>query len=189
MTLFHCDHCNQDKPESDFYTYAKRKCKGCFKSYRQWYEKAFPEKVAAKHSRQWVKNRDKHLAKRRQNPIRRKLTDSDKVQLRNWRKNHRIEWNAKARVRYAVLTGDIIRPEACQKCAHHCRPQAHHEDYAKPLDVQWLCASCHKRRHKEMDALGIAPLNGTPRIVPHGTITAPHPSASSHTNRIHLQES
>lgn len=23
---------------------------------------------------------------------------------------------------------------------------AHHEDYARPLDVEWLCVSCHKRR-------------------------------------------
>jgi hypothetical protein len=30
-----------------------------------------------------------------------------------------------------------------------CNPIAHHSDYSKPLDIEWLCNSCHERLHAE----------------------------------------
>ena len=50
-------------------------------------------------------------------------------------------------VRQAVETGVLTRPDACEECGRECRPQAHHDDYAKPLDVAWLCVRCHQRLH------------------------------------------
>src|SRR5438477_31914 len=46
---------------------------------------------------------------------------------------------ARAAVRNAVLAGKLIRPGACAHCGAACRPAAHHPDYARPLDVVWLC--------------------------------------------------
>ena len=43
----------------------------------------------------------------------------------------------------AITRGKIIRPNKCEKCGRVCRPQAHHEDYAKRLEIQWLCRPCH----------------------------------------------
>lgn len=48
----------------------------------------------------------------------------------------------------AVRTGKIIRPDSCEDCGSDSPLHAHHTDYSQPLDVRWLCASCHRRRHE-----------------------------------------
>lgn len=52
------------------------------------------------------------------------------------------------RVRRAVERGAILKPDQCQNCATRTRLHAHHEDYTKPLEVEWLCRPCHLRRHE-----------------------------------------
>lgn len=53
-------------------------------------------------------------------------------------------WNA---VQRAVKSGRLTRPDSCGRCGAKCRPEASHDDYARPLDVEWLCRTCH--RHKD----------------------------------------
>lgn len=48
---------------------------------------------------------------------------------------------------YAIKTGKISRPPSCQKCRRSGKVQAHHTDYSKPLEVQWLCSNCHYGAH------------------------------------------
>ena len=62
-------------------------------------------------------------------------------------------------VMQAVLDGTLIR-QPCSRCGT-VKAVAHHEDYSKPLDVIWLCLSCHRRRHIELDRQnGIAAIMG-----------------------------
>jgi len=50
----------------------------------------------------------------------------------------------------AVEDGRLVKPRYCERCRRPTdNPQAHHEDYDKPLDVEWLCEPCHKTHHKE----------------------------------------
>jgi hypothetical protein len=69
--------------------------------------------------------------------------------------------NARGLVRQAVRDGTIKKPHTCEKCGLARLLHGHHEDYSKPLDVLWLCASCHAKEHKgEQAALLI--LNSKP---------------------------
>ena len=55
---------------------------------------------------------------------------------------------AHAAVRAALKRGDLIRPNICSDCgATSPSLHGHHADYSKPLEVEWLCASCHVTRH------------------------------------------
>lgn len=57
-----------------------------------------------------------------------------------------------ARVGYivwaAIACGKLVRLP-CEEC--QVEPaQAHHDDYDKPLDVRWLCGSCHSLLHRRL---------------------------------------
>jgi hypothetical protein len=56
------------------------------------------------------------------------------------------------KVRTAIKNGVIIRPDKCERCGSleklgsdgRSTIQAHHHDYNKPLDIEWICAKCHR---------------------------------------------
>lgn len=49
----------------------------------------------------------------------------------------------------ALKSGKLVRPEHCSRCSKECRVHAHHSDYAKLLEVTWVCNSCHRIIHWE----------------------------------------
>lgn len=52
---------------------------------------------------------------------------------------------ARSKVAYAVRTGRLTR-QPCEICGNS-RSHGHHEDYSKPLEVKWLCATHHGLHH------------------------------------------
>lgn len=69
-----------------------------------------------------------------------------------YRENHPDRIRANALVAMAIRKGELIRPDTCGKCGMPPRTDkqsihAHHDDYTKPLDVRWLCPSCHRQFH------------------------------------------
>lgn len=61
-----------------------------------------------------------------------------------------------ASVRRAVANGRLVKPAECSECSTAgVEIQAAHSDYSKPLDVRWLCRSCHTRwDHAEPKLMG-----------------------------------
>ena len=56
-----------------------------------------------------------------------------------------------AQVRKAIDRGVLVRPIVCSLCEKEPINGviAHHEDYSNPLDVTWLCYSCHRVTHNK----------------------------------------
>jgi RNase P subunit RPR2 len=53
---------------------------------------------------------------------------------------------AREKLRQAVRSGRLKKPTSCSECHKELPPRkihGHHLDYANPLDVVWLCVSCH----------------------------------------------
>jgi hypothetical protein len=69
---------------------------------------------------------------------------------RTVRKTIAIARAAHSLVRYHIIAGNLVRPTTCEQCgASGCRIEATHYDYSRPLDVRWLCVSCHRRWDRE----------------------------------------
>jgi|SRR6185312_13678459 len=74
---------------------------------------------------------------------------------------------ARRAVRREIMAGRLVRPSTCSKCG--ATPEApkgtaraihaHHHDYSRPLDVEWICAKCHRAETPLPEKMG-APTPG-----------------------------
>ena len=69
-----------------------------------------------------------------------------------WLENNRHKRSAHLLAQSAVRSGKIIKPDKCEECGMTGGTgkwlHAHHEDYSKPLSVEWICTKCHANRHR-----------------------------------------
>lgn len=154
-----CFKCNIRQSLSEFYKHSGmadghlNKCKTCTKKdtkenvlknpeyYREYSIKrsALPHSVEARHKySQTIEGRAAALKAKQ------KWADSNVIK----RAAHIILQNA-------VRDGRIKKLECCDKCNNPGKTHGHHDDYAFPLSVRWLCPKCHKEWHKTND-----PING-----------------------------
>ena len=69
----------------------------------------------------------------------------------DWQKSesetHPEKVMARRLVREALRSGKLVKPTHCENCDKELPLHAHHTDYDKPLEVVWLCQSCHVKLH------------------------------------------
>ena len=129
-----CFKCNEEKPISEFYKHKRmkdghlNKCIECTKKdelKRRWEN---IEKIR-KHDRERGSRQTPEYFKEYRN----KYPNKDK---------------AKNMVNNAIRDGKLFK-EPCEVCGTTEKIHAHHNDYAKPLNVRWLCSAHHKQWHRD----------------------------------------
>jgi DNA-directed RNA polymerase subunit RPC12/RpoP len=158
-----CRDCDRLLPLSDYYKHSQmadghlNKCKDCVR------------KRVGKHREENLETVQEYDRKRGSLPKRVKArkeykkTDAYKESHRKanekYKHNHKEKSTARYLLRRQVLAGKIpVAP--CAICRG--KAEAHHEDYSKPLEVNWLCDAHHKARHKQLNEFRRKGLNPTP---------------------------
>jgi hypothetical protein len=129
----YCRTCAVHKPAADFYSSSPSKCKPCVRA-----------KVAA--------HREANIER---------IREYDRSRGFHGRPGYAAEYKAKHPERRqahillgnAVRSGRVVPWPVCAVPECDGRPEAHHPDYDKPLDVVWLCAAHHKQTHALMRQL------------------------------------
>ena len=131
-----CFKCHETKPIEEFYKHKMMgdghlgKCKECTK-------KDVAENYEAKRERYAEYER-----KRAQDPKRKANQQRYNSRVKD---THSDRYLARMMVRNALKSRRMKRLE-CEVCGDAIT-EAHHEDYARPLDVTWLCFTHHMERH------------------------------------------
>lgn len=74
--------------------------------------------------------------------------------MREWRRDalprteeQKRRERARAYANVYQRRGKLI-PQPCRVCGDP-KAEKHHHDYSKPLEVEWLCRSCHRNLHDD----------------------------------------
>lgn len=73
----------------------------------------------------------------------------DYAYTKEYRERYPNKYRAHSLVASAIKKGSLVRPDTCPLCGDTYAIIAHHCDYSKPLEVDWMCEFCHKAWHKE----------------------------------------
>lgn len=118
-----CSVCKKKKSTSSFSSYWSNR-------YQKTFVRAHCDECKRSYTRAW----------RKRNPKKHTIHTS------RWAKRNKNKQSAHQKVYRALLSGKLEK-EPCEICGE-TKVFAHHEDYKKPLIVNWLCEKHHKKIQK-----------------------------------------
>ena len=130
----HCKECGRVLSIDEFYRHAAmkdgrlNKCKKC---------------VRQRVSKHRGLNVDRIRAYDRRRSMTRERRRANATNAARYRKRFPDRYKAQTALNNAVRDERIVKLSRCSDCGATAKLHAHHEDYSKPLDVQWLCVPCH----------------------------------------------
>lgn len=146
-----CFKCKQCKPYSEFYKHSQTadgllgKCKVCAK---QDMKKARDENIEDHRRRDRARYYGSEVRRKQTAASAAKATPEKRVEYnRRYRKKYPARFRAHSAVNYALQKGKLVR-QPCEICGA-TKSEAHHDDYSKPLEVRWLCRTCHGLAHRK----------------------------------------
>lgn len=122
LRVMNCYRCKQDKPDSDFYFNNRTgrhqpHCKVCNNIQSTAWQKANKAKKA-QGNKEW------------------RMRNAERV---------KVIRDANNAMHRAISKGVLIRGVVCCWCGSDSGIEGAHFDYSKPLEVLWLCRSCHRK--------------------------------------------
>jgi len=131
-----CFKCGKLKKREEFYPHKDmkdgtlNKCKECAK------------KDSRKHRRDrliYYRDYDKERNKSQQR------RNERNEYCKEYRMKNPEKYKAHGLLYSAIKRGQIRKDKKCNVCGKKGLIEGHHPDYKKPLEVIWLCTSCHRR--------------------------------------------
>ena len=155
-----CKGCELDKPENDFQLRNPRTgnrrnhCYSCL--YKQVAENAvggvdkWNAKMREQYRNKWKENILKRTKKYSQTEHGKKIKNKSS---NKWKNDNPEKISAQRMIRKEISSGRLAR-QPCETCGEfkflengRTAIVAHHDDYAKPLEVRWLCLQHHNEHH------------------------------------------
>lgn len=141
-----CRKCHAEKPPDDFYKSDPKLCKECVKArvrrnreknaeYYRAYDRLRYRQDEARKAHCQAAGRNYNREKRKALTQKRRDDSPEKFRARN-------------AVNNGLRNGTVKKPDGCFFCQSEGGLHAHHEDYSHPLDIVWLCSSCHGKLHQ-----------------------------------------
>ena len=150
--MIKCKYCNENKDETiEFYPTNQVCCKRCLSgksSARMRKHPVSPEKRKYYRERYKEKQREYYHKWYAENGRQRKSGYA--ICIKSWQDSNPIAMSVRNEIAQAIRMGKLIRARICSSCNKEKRTYAHHPDYQKPLEVIWICASCHKLLHNKL---------------------------------------